>query len=74
MHEARRLLPLGEAIDPGIPQLETLRAFVNLGDGHRQEAVKNSKYMNHCEFFGLFYPERVSLIPSPSCAALPAVL
>ncbi len=58
-HDARRLLPLGEAIAPGTPQVETLRAFVYLAGGLRQEAVRSSRYMKHCEFFGLFYPEVV---------------
>lgn len=57
--EARRLLSMGEGIDPGIPQLETLRAVIDLAEGRRLKAVVESRYMDHCEFFGLFYPDIV---------------
>jgi hypothetical protein len=57
--EARQLLPEGEEIDPGIPQLESLRAVIDFADGRRQNAVANSKYMEHCKYFGLFYPDIV---------------
>lgn len=57
--EARDLLSKASAINPDIPELDTLRAIIALSEGDRARALSFSRYLNHSHFFNLFY--RISI-------------
>ena len=53
--ETRDLLLKWEAVDPDIPELDSLRAIIALSNGDRERALILSRSLNHSDYFRLFY-------------------
>lgn len=52
---ARRLLAAGESIFPGYPEFDNLRTIIALSENKKEQALKYSLYLEHHEYFRLFY-------------------
>jgi hypothetical protein len=52
---ARDLLRRGEALEPGLPDLESLRAVIALAQGERERAVQLSRFLDHATYFAVFH-------------------
>jgi hypothetical protein len=52
---ARDLLERGEVLEPGLPDLESLRAVIALEQGDRERAVQLSRFLAHSPYFALFH-------------------
>lgn len=53
--KTRKLLAKGESIFPEYPEFDSLRAIIALSESKREQALIYSRYLDHYEYFRLFY-------------------
>ena len=54
--DARALLSELGKLDPEHPAIGALHAAIALGEGEREKALPHTRFLNHTDFFALFYP------------------